>query len=130
LTRGSNSDRIVTATLQAVAYQTHDLISAMAEDGIEPSVVRVDGGMAGNDWFLQFLADILGVPVQRPMNIESTVLGAAYLAGYQAGIFSSTEDISRRWQLEAEFAPNMKSEQRLRLLERWREAVQRVLSNS
>ena len=129
LTRGSNSDVIVTATLQAVAYQAHDLISAMAEDGITPSVIRVDGGMARNDWFLQFLADILSVAVQRPMNIESTVLGAAYLAGYQAGIFSSTEDISQRWQLEAEFVPMMPAEQRVRLLERWHEAVQQVLGN-
>ena len=128
LTRGSGRDDIVTATLQAVAYQTHDLVSAMADDGIRPSVIRVDGGMVGNDWFLQFLADILDVPVERPANIESTVLGAAYLAGYQAGIVASPADIASLWSCEARFEPDMEQTRRTRLLDGWKDAVGRVRS--
>ena len=76
MSRGSGGDQIVTATLQSVAYQTQDLISSMAEDGISPAVIRVDGGMVANNWFLQFLADVLDTPVERPVKCASpTVLG-------------------------------------------------------
>lgn len=126
LTRGSGCDDIVTATLQSVAFQTVDLINAMSEDGIRPSVIRVDGGMVANDWFLQFLADVLGVPVERPGNVESTVLGAAYLAGYQAGAFSSPADIASLWERDALFEPAMEDPQRARLLAGWQDAVSRV----
>lgn len=128
LTRGSGRDEIVTATLQSVAFQTCDLIDAMADDGMRPSVIRVDGGMVANDWFLQFLADVLDIPVERPDNVESTVLGAAYLAGYQAGVVSSPSDIANLWQREALFEPAMQAEQRARLLEGWQDAVRRVRS--
>ena len=128
LTRGSGRDEIVTATLQSVAFQTCDLIDAMADDGMRPSVIRVDGGMVANDWFLQFLADVLDIPVERPDNVESTVLGAAYLAGYQAGVVSSPSDIAKLWQREALFEPAMQAEQRARLLEGWQDAVRRVRS--
>jgi glycerol kinase len=130
LTRGSGRDDIVTATLQAVAYQTHDLVSAMADDGIRPSVIRVDGGMVGNDWFLQFLADILDVPVERPVNIESTVLGAACLAGYQAGVITSPAEMASLWSCDARFEPGMEQARRARLLEGWKDAVGRVRSGS
>ena len=128
LTRGSGRDEIVTATLQSVAFQTCDLIDAMADDGMRPSVIRVDGGMVANGWFLQFLADVLDIPVERPDNVESTVLGAAYLAGYQAGVVSSPSDIANLWQREALFEPAMQAEQRARLLEGWQDAVRRVRS--
>jgi glycerol kinase len=128
LTRGSGRDEIVTATLQSVAFQTCDLIDAMADDGMRPSVIRVDGGMVANDWFLQFLADVLGTPVERPENVESTVLGAAYLAGYQAGVVASPSDIGSLWRRDALFEPNMQSAQRERLLEGWHDAVRRVRS--
>ena len=126
LTRGSGRDEIVTATLQSVAFQTADLIDAMADDGIRPSVIRVDGGMVANDWFLQFLADVLDTPVERPNNVESTVLGAAYLAGLQAGIVSSLPDIASLWQCDSRFEPAMQTAQRERLLAGWRDAVRRV----
>ena len=126
LTRGSGRDDIVTATLQSVAYQTCDLVSAMSRDGIKPSVIRVDGGMVANNWFLQFLADVLDVPVERPDNVESTVLGAAYLAGAQAGVFDSIADIGTLWQRDALFEPAMQGAQRERLLEGWNDAVSRV----
>ncbi len=128
LTRGSGSDEIVTATLQSVAYQTYDLVNAMAEDGISPSVIRVDGGMVANTWFLQFLADILDLPVERPTNVESTVLGAAYLAAYQLGLVSTASELSALWQRDALFEPAMAADQRERLLEGWRDAVNRVRS--
>jgi glycerol kinase len=126
LSRGTGIGEIVTATLQAVAYQTRDLILAMADDGIEPRVVRVDGGMVGNDWLLQFLADILGIDVERPKMIESTVLGAASLAGLASGVFASTAALSELWQRDAVFRPGMDAERRERLYSGWLDAVSRV----
>ena len=130
LTRGTTRDDIVTATLQGIAFQTRDLIDAMADDGISPSVIRVDGGMVQNDWFLQFLADILEVPVQRPVNAESTVLGAAYLAGLGAGVFESPEEISALWKSDALFEPGMSNDQREKILGGWATAVGQVQSNN
>ena len=126
LSRGSGRDQVVTATLQAVAYQTHDLFDAMADDGISPSVLRVDGGMVGNDWFLQFLADILDIRVERPTNVESTVLGAAYLAALQCGLIDHLQEASRLWCCDAVFEPRMSDDQREGLLSGWAAAVSRV----
>jgi glycerol kinase len=126
LSRGSGRDAIVTATLQAVAFQTRDLIDAMSDDGIAPSIIRVDGGMVANGWFLQFLADILGIPVERPKNVESTVLGAAYLAGLQCGVVASIDQISGLWQRDALFEPQMADERREQLLAGWAAAVASV----
>jgi glycerol kinase len=100
----------------------------MADDGVSPSIIRVDGGMVTNDWFLQFLADILNIGIERPKNVESSVLGAAYLAGYRAGVFSSVEDIAQRWQRDAQFLPSMPDDLRERLLEGWSNAVSSVLT--
>jgi glycerol kinase len=129
LSRGSGGDRIVTATLQSIAYQTHDLVRSMADDGISPGVVRVDGGMVANDWFLQFLADILDTPVERPVNVESTVLGAAYLAAIEAGILHDTKQISDDWQCQSRFDSAMSSDQREQLLTGWGAAVSRIRTN-
>jgi glycerol kinase len=129
LSRGSGGDQIVTATLQSVAYQTSDLIRSMAEDGISPGVIRVDGGMVENNWFLQFLADILDTPVERPLNVESTVLGAAYLAAFGAGVLQGSEQISEYWQCQSRFDPAMSSDHREQLLNGWRAAVSRIRTN-
>jgi glycerol kinase len=129
LSRGSGGDQIVTATLQSVAYQTSDLIRSMAEDGISPGVIRVDGGMVANNWFLQFLADILDTPVERPLNVESTVLGAAYLAAFGAGVLQGSEQISQYWQCQSRFDPAMSSDRREQLLNGWRAAVSRIRTN-
>ncbi|MDJ0812632.1 MAG: glycerol kinase GlpK [Woeseiaceae bacterium] len=126
LTRGSGRDEIVTATLQAIAYQTHDLVVAMTDDGVAPSVLRVDGGMVANAWFLQFLADILAIPVERPDNVESTVLGAAFLAGLAAGVVESTDVIAKLWRRERLFEPAMEDDRRESLLAGWAAAVARV----
>ena len=126
LSRGSGRDQVVTATLQAVAYQTRDLVDAMADDGIAPSVIRVDGGMVANDWFLQFLADILDIRVERPGNVESTVLGAACLAALQCGIADDLRKVTELWHCEAVFEPKMAADQREALLSGWGDAVSRV----
>jgi glycerol kinase len=126
LTRGTNRDDIVTATLQGIAFQTRDLIDAMADDGIAPSVIRVDGGMVQNEWFLQFLADILQVPVERPVNAESTALGAAYLAGLCGEVFESSEQIAALWKSDALYEPQMNDTQREHLLGGWASAVGQV----
>ena len=126
LTRGSGRNEIVTATLQAVAFQTRDLIDAMADDGIAPSIIRVDGGMVANEWFLQFLADILDTPVERPENVESTVLGAAYLAALQAGVIESLDDVATIWRRDKLFEPAMSADRRESLLQGWAHAVTQV----
>ena len=126
LSRDSGINEIVTATLQAVAYQTKDLINAMSDDGMDPSVIRVDGGMVANDWFLQFLADMVNVTVERPVNVESTVLGAAFLAGLQSGVFSSTDAIADMWASDRVFEPEMPDDKRNALYRGWQDAVARV----
>ncbi len=130
LSRDSGIDEIVTATLQAIAYQTRDLVSAMSDDGIEPSIIRVDGGMVANDWFLGFLADILGLPVERPKNAESTVLGAAWLAGLQSGVYGSIDDIAALWESDAVFESSMNADRRASLYAGWQQAVARVRSQA
>ena len=130
LSRDSGIDEIVTATLQAIAFQTRDLTEAMADDGLRPSLIRVDGGMVANDWLLQFLADILALPIERPVNVESTVLGAACLAGLQTGVYDSTDQLSALWASDARFAPAMGDERREALYRGWCEAVSRVRSTT
>jgi glycerol kinase len=130
LSRDTGTAEIVTAALQAVVYQTKDLVNAMADDGIRPSIIRVDGGMVANDWLLQFMADILGLEVERPTNVESTVLGAALLAGFQVGMFESNAALASVWQRDAIFVPQMDSERRGRLYAEWMHAVARVRSRS
>ncbi len=126
LTRDTDRDTVVTATLQSVAYQTKDLVNCMTEDGVSLAGLRVDGGMVQNDWFVQFMADVTDVAIQRPRNTESTVLGAAGLAGLQCGMFGSTDELSRIWQLEQEFKPKMAKKRRELLYSGWQDAVARV----
>lgn len=126
LSRDSSIGHIVTATLQSIAYQSLDLINAMSEDGLRPSIIRVDGGMVANNWFLQFLADMLGIPVERPQNVESTALGAAYVAGLQCGIFASTAAIAELWARDRVFDTAMPGDRRDALYRGWQDAVSRV----
>ena len=129
LTRDTGIKEIVTAGLQAVCYQTRDLLEAMARDGAAaPSALRVDGGMVVNNWLMQCLADILGVPVERPQINETTALGAAYLAGLQAGLYRDLAQIASHWQRQQRFTPGMPEAQRARLYAGWLSAVQRVRS--
>ncbi|MBV1901840.1 MAG: glycerol kinase GlpK [Kordiimonadaceae bacterium] len=105
MTRATGRAALVRAALESVCYQTADLFSAMAEDGVKPVTLKVDGGMAVNSWLMQFLADLLELPVERPAVMETTALGAAYLAGLQAGLYESLEDIAGNWRRERVFKP-------------------------
>ena len=127
LTRATGINEIISAGLQSVCYQTDDLATAIAKDGIDIKQMRVDGGMAANNWFIQFLADILDVEIDRPKTIETSALGAAYLAGLQAGIYDSLDHIASLWQADTSLTPQMSNEQRDSLLAGWQDAVKRVL---
>jgi glycerol kinase len=132
LTRDSGVAHIVRAALEAVAYQTADLADAFVADmagaaaGADLGTLRVDGGMVVNDWLCQFLADMLDRPVERPAVVETTALGAAYLAGLAAGLYGSPEEVAGAWWLDRRFEPTMPAGERQRLLEGWRRAVARV----
>jgi len=132
LTRDTGKAEIVRAALDAVCFQTRDLLEAMAEDlrraGLKRlSRLKVDGGMVTNNWFCQRLADLTGLKVERPVVTETTALGAAYLAGSGLGLFKDTKAIAKQWRLDRRFTPRMKKTERGRLYEGWRRAVARVL---
>jgi glycerol kinase len=131
LTRDMGVAEIARAALDAVSYQTRDLLEAMALDMKEaglgaPSAIKVDGGMVKNDWFCQRLADLTGLPVERPQVTETTALGAAYLAGLAAGLFRDFDDIARGWALDRRFEPDMGIAARDVLYDGWMKAVARV----
>lgn len=128
LTRGVNKNHLVRATLESMAYQTNDLIKVMVKDmGKELVSLRVDGGASANDFLMQFQCDILGRPVLRPKSIETTSLGAAYLAGLACGYWDSREDIRDNWRLDREFRSNMEASKRGELLAGWEKSVNCVL---
>jgi glycerol kinase len=128
LTLGSSVAHIARAALESVAYQTMDLATAMRDDGAgSAQKIRVDGGMAANDWFCQFLANLLGVTVERPTELESTARGAAFLAGLATGVWQGTEDITRAWSCGAAFEPSMDPKLRETLVAGWNDAVARAL---
>ena len=129
LTRDAGIAHFARAALESVAYQTRDLMIAMADDALQPMEVRVDGGMVVNDWVVQGLADILQIPALRPQVVETTALGAAYLAGLQVGVYDSLEDISALWQTERRFEPQMPAQRATELYQGWQAAVARVRSH-
>ena len=127
LTLDSTGAHLARAALEAAAYQTFDLVEAMTADGCAaPADLRVDGGMAANGWLCQFLADILQVRVQRPLNVETTALGAAFLAGLATGVWSNRDEVSRTWAPQDEFTAAMGPGRRKQLLDGWRDAVERT----
>ena len=126
LQRGSTIAHIARAALESAAFQTAELLEAMAKDGVAPQTLRVDGGMSRNDWLLQFMADILGIEVVRPKNVETTVFGAAILAAVGAGEFSSLNEAAALWKLDRKFEPEMPSGERAMRLAAWKQAVGRV----
>ncbi|MBT6093724.1 MAG: glycerol kinase GlpK [Rhodospirillaceae bacterium] len=126
LSRDTGVSHIVRAALEAVCFQTLDLFQAKAADGVVLDTVRVDGGMAENDWLMQFLADILDLRVERPAMTETTALGVANLAALGAGVFSSLDDVSTRWRSDRDFEPAMAAEDREQLYAGWQKAVERV----
>lgn len=126
LTRGAGKNHIVRAAVESLAYQVHDLVQVMKQDsGIPLLSLKTDGGASANDFLLQFQADILGAVVQRPSCIETTALGAAYLAGLAVGYWKDLEDVRKNWSLSRRFEPEMGEDTRTELLRGWKEAVER-----
>ena len=132
MTRNTGPAEITKATLESVCYQTSDLLSAISKDLGESklSAIRVDGGMAASNWTMQMLSDLVELPVDRPKNLETTALGAAYLAGMQVGFYPPMDEFSESWQSESQFNSKMKEELRERKLAGWKDAVRRTLSNN
>ncbi len=130
LTRATTNKELARAALEAVCYQTSDLLEAMRRDwgATGETILRVDGGMTASDWTMQFLADILGVPVDRPAVLETTALGAAYLAGLQAGLLPKPEIFAKTWKRQKRFTPQMDAETRERKRAGWAEAVKKLLA--
>ena len=129
LTRDTNPKQIVRAIIESVAYQTYDLFEAMKHDGLRPRVVKVDGGMVMNNWFSQFLSDVINVNVLRPKVQETTALGAAFMAGLHVGIYKSLNDIKKKWSLDKKFSSRMKNNQRTKLISGWSKAIKKTLLN-
>jgi glycerol kinase len=126
LTRGAKAEHIIRATLESIAYQVRDVLEAMQDDaGIELQLLKVDGGAVANNFLMQFQADILDVPVERPQVIETTALGAAYLAGLAVGFWQSREEIAANWQVERRFEGSMSRQEREALYAGWKRAVGR-----
>ena len=129
LTRDTGPKEIIRATIESVAYQTYDLFEAMKNDGLRPKVVKVDGGMVKNNWFSQFLSNVINIKVERPQIDEATALGAAFMAGLKIGVFKSLNDISKRWKLDKRFNPKIKNKERSKLLKGWSLAIRKTLNH-
>ncbi len=128
LTLDASAAHLARAALESVAYQTLDLVTAMAGDGARDAAsIRVDGGMAGNDWFCQFLADVVDAQVERPTQVETTAMGAAFLAGLATGVWDDLQAVAATWKSGAAFMPGMVPEQRTKLVAGWKTALRRAL---
>ena len=130
LTRDTGPKEIIRATIESVAYQTYDLFEAMKHDGLKPKLVKVDGGMVMNNWFSQFLSDVINIKVSRPKVQETTALGAAFMAGLHIGVYKSLKDISTNWQLDRNFTPKIKPKERNNLVKGWSEAIKKTLTRT
>ena len=128
LTRDSDWRDLVRATIESVAYQTSDLFLSMRKDGLNPKSVKVDGGMVSNNWFVQFLSEILKIKITRSKINETTALGAAYMAGYQTGIYRSLSDIKQNWKKNRDFKPKFNKSYRNKLLQGWQQAIKKTLA--
>ena len=126
LTRGATAGHIARAALEGIAFQVKDVLTAMeADSGISIKELRVDGGASVNKTLTQFQSDILGIPIVRPKVTETTALGAAYLAGLAVGFWKSTDELQKKWEIDARFEPEMKTSEKERLLEKWNQAVEK-----
>ncbi len=132
ITRGTGPNEFARAALEAVCFQTNDLLEAMKSDwqGASDTVMRVDGGMVASDWTMQRLADIIDAPVDRPEILETTALGAAWLAGMHAGVWPDQDGFADNWRRERRFEPAMEAAQRAQLVNGWKDAVRRTLSTT
>ncbi|MEQ9089440.1 MAG: glycerol kinase GlpK [Balneola sp.] len=126
LTRGATAGHIARAALEGIAFQVKDVLTAMeADSGISIKELRVDGGASVNKTLMQFQSDILGIPIVRPKVTETTALGAAYLAGLAVGFWKSTDELQKKWEIDARFEPEMKTSEKERLLEKWNQAIEK-----
>ena len=128
LTRNTDWKNLVRAVVESVAYQSYDLFEAMKKDGSKPRIIKVDGGMVANNWFAQFLSDIIDCNVLRPAVQETTALGVAFFAGYQVGEFKSLNEIKYKWKKNAMFEPKIKQKLRNNLLQGWQQAIRKTLA--
>ena len=127
LTRNSDWKSFVRATIESVAYQTNDLFDAMNKDGLKPNIVKIDGGMVVNNWFSQFLSDIIDLKIIRPKIQETTALGVALFAGYKVGVFKSLNQIKRLWRKDRDFKPKISRSLRNNLIKDWNLAIKKTL---
>ena len=127
LTRNTGYKEIIRATLESSVYQSYDLFNAMKKDGLKPKLIKIDGGMVKNNWFSQFLSDVLNLSVYRSQVDDTTALGAAFMAGLKIGIYTSLSDITKKWKVDKKFNPKMKMEKRRELTNGWSRAVMRTL---
>ncbi len=127
LTRDSDWKTIVRAVIESVAYQSYDLFNAMRKDGLKPNKIKIDGGMVKNNWFSQFLANIINVKTERPKVLETTALGVALFAGYQIGVFKSLDQLKRIWKKDKIFKPKLSNIVRNKLLNGWKLSVKKTL---
>jgi len=129
LTRGSNKNHLIRATLESLVYQSKDVLTAMVDDsGLNLKDIKVDGGAAANDLLLQFLADLTGSNVERPLNTETTATGAAYLAGLKTGFWSNKDDILEARKVDKTFKPEMEKTKRDKLYQGWKRAIGAALN--
>ena len=127
LTRNTGFKEIVRAVIESTAYQSYDLFAAMKNDGLKPKLIKVDGGMVKNNWFSQFLSNVINIEVDRSRVSETTALGAAFMAGLKIGVFKSLNDISKKWKVDKRFYPKIKSTERTKLLNGWSQAIRKTL---
>ena len=128
LTRNTDWKNLVRAVIESVAYQSYDLFESMRKDGSKPKIIKVDGGMIANNWFAQFLSDILDTSVLRPKIQETTALGVAFFAAYQIGEFKSLNEITRKWKKDAMFKSKISKKLRVNLLKGWQQAIRKTLA--
>ena len=128
LNRNTDWKNLVRSMIESVAYQSHDLFQSMRRDGVIPKIIKVDGGMVANNWFLQFLSNILNIKVLRSSIQETTALGVAFLAGYQLGEFKSLNEIKYKWKKNAIFTPKIERKLRNKLLQGWKQAIRKTLA--
>jgi glycerol kinase len=127
LTRNTDWKDIVRAVIESVAYQSYDIFNAMKHDGLKPKLIKIDGGMVKNNWFSQFLSNVIDIKVIRPKVQETTALGAAFMAGLKIGVYKSLSDISKKWKIDKRFNPNIDKLSRIKLLKGWEQAIKRTL---
>ena len=127
LTRNTEAKEIIRAVLESSAYQSFDLLNAMKNDGLKPSIIKIDGGMVKNNWFSQFLSDVLNLRVYRSYIDETTALGASFMAGLKIGVYKSLKDIEKKWRADKKFNPKIKKKQRVELIKGWTKAIRKTL---